>query len=128
MDEAVEDGVGQCGVANELVPVIDGELAGDEGGGAANAIVDHLKQVAPLLGGHGRDAPVVEDQQIDLGECLEQAGIASETPSYYRVEKTLINTLDSCSNSENRSISGLKRASGIFGNNPNKRQPCRNTE
>ncbi len=33
MDEAIEDGVGQCGVADELVPVIDGELAGDESGG-----------------------------------------------------------------------------------------------
>lgn len=52
----------------------------------------------------------------------------SETPSYYRVENTIINTLDSCSISENRSISGLKRTSGIFANNPNKRQPCRNTE
>lgn len=26
--EAVEDGVGQSGIANELVPALDGELAG----------------------------------------------------------------------------------------------------
>ena len=32
VDEAVEDGVGQGGIADVLVPVFDGQLAGDEGG------------------------------------------------------------------------------------------------
>ena len=51
VDEAVEDGVGQCGVAHGLVPAFDRHLAGDDQGAAIVAVVDDLQQVAPLLGG-----------------------------------------------------------------------------
>jgi hypothetical protein len=37
--EAVEEGIGNCGIANHLVPVIDGQLAGHDGRSAAVAIV-----------------------------------------------------------------------------------------
>jgi hypothetical protein len=35
VDEAVEDGVGVGWIADHRVPVLDGELAGDDGGAAA---------------------------------------------------------------------------------------------
>ena len=31
MDESVKNGIGECGVADGLVPVFDRELGGDEG-------------------------------------------------------------------------------------------------
>jgi len=33
VDEAIQDGVGQGGIADELMPVVEGELACDDGGG-----------------------------------------------------------------------------------------------
>ena len=77
VDEAVEDGVGQRGVADHVVPTVDRELAGDEGRGALVAVVDDLQQIAALLGGERCQAPIVEDEQLDAGEALEQAGIAT---------------------------------------------------
>ena len=50
------------------------ELAGDEGGAGAAAVLDDLHQVAALAGGQPVGAPVVEDQQVGLHQATEQAG------------------------------------------------------
>ena len=59
------------------VPVLDGQLTGDDGGSAAMAIVDDLQQIAPLLCGEWGQAPVVEDENLGTGEALEHACITS---------------------------------------------------
>src|SRR5262245_10001880 len=41
--ETVEDGVGHRRVGDHVVPAVDGELAGDDGAGAAVAVVDDLQ-------------------------------------------------------------------------------------
>jgi hypothetical protein len=46
VDQAVQDGVPKGGVADARVPVLEGELAGDEGGAAAVAILQDFEQVA----------------------------------------------------------------------------------
>ena len=56
---------------------LDRQLAGDDGRGAAVAVVHDLEQIAPLLGRQGSEAPVVEDQELDPGEGLEEAGVPS---------------------------------------------------
>ena len=67
VDEAVEDGVGQRGIAHGLVPAFDRHLAGDDQRATIVAVVDDLQQVAALLGGQRFGPPVVQDQQIDAG-------------------------------------------------------------
>lgn len=51
MHQAVEDGVGERGIADDLVPMFDGQLAGHDGGLAAIAILNDLQEIAALLGG-----------------------------------------------------------------------------
>ena len=46
VDDAVEDGVGQRRVADDLVPVVDRHLAGDDQRAGAVAILDDLQQIA----------------------------------------------------------------------------------
>jgi hypothetical protein len=75
--EAVEDGISDCGIDDDLVPMIDGELAGQDCRAAAVAIVDYFEQVAALLGGQWCQAPIIEDQKLDTGEALEEAYIPS---------------------------------------------------
>ena len=48
VEQAVANGVGLVGVADDGVPVRDGQLAGDEGRGAFGAVLDDLGEVAPL--------------------------------------------------------------------------------
>ena len=67
MYEAVEDGVGERGVAQVGMPLVDGKLAGDEGGGALVAVVEDVEQVAHGLVGERREPEVVDDEQVDAG-------------------------------------------------------------
>ena len=49
--EAVEDGVAEGGVGDDLVPMIDGQLGGDERRSVAMAVIEQLEQIVALLGG-----------------------------------------------------------------------------
>ena len=50
MDDAVENGVSQGRIANDLMPAIGRELAGDQQGSPVIAIVDDLEQITTLFG------------------------------------------------------------------------------
>ena len=50
MDEPIEDGVGECWIADCGVPLIDGQLAGGDGGASAVALFEHFEQVAAIFG------------------------------------------------------------------------------
>jgi hypothetical protein len=43
------DGVGESGVSQIIVPVGGGELAGDDGGAQAVAVLEDFEQIAVLL-------------------------------------------------------------------------------
>jgi hypothetical protein len=54
VDDASEDRVGDGRIADQVVPAVDRDLAGDDGGAAAVALLDDLEEdleeVATLLG------------------------------------------------------------------------------
>lgn len=68
MDETIENGVGDRGVVEPAVPVIDGELAGDDGGAATDAIVDDFQQVVAGALVQWCQSPVIQNQQVDTGQ------------------------------------------------------------
>jgi hypothetical protein len=51
VDEAIENGVGDGGIGNDLVPMLDRHLAGDDGRSALVAIIDDFEEIATLLAG-----------------------------------------------------------------------------
>jgi len=73
--KAVEDGVCQGRVWDAQVPVRNGDLAGDEGGGMPEAIVENFKDILGILNSDGVAQPVVEDEQVDLCQGAQQAGV-----------------------------------------------------
>ena len=74
MHWSVKDGVAQRGVADDLVPLFDGQLAGDQGGPEVVAVLQDLEDIAAPLLGQGGQAPVVDNEQVD-------PGIGSEDPA-----------------------------------------------
>jgi len=72
VDDAVEDRVGQGGIADYLVPAADRHLAGDQQRTAIAAVVDDLEQIAPLLGVEWLRPPIVDDQQAGAFERGQQ--------------------------------------------------------
>jgi len=65
VDEAVENGVSDGGVGDDLVLVIDGHLAGDDSGTMLMPIVNDLKEIAALVGGQRGQSSIVENEELD---------------------------------------------------------------
>ena len=57
--------------------MIDGELAGDDGGAAAVAVLEDLQEVVAGGGVERLEAPVVEDEEIDAAEPTQQTRMAA---------------------------------------------------
>ena len=75
MDDAIEQAVGQGGIGEASEPVGHRDLGSDEGRKAAEAVIEDFEQVAGFSRGERVTHPVVEDQQVDLGQGGEQGGI-----------------------------------------------------
>src|SRR2546430_5216687 len=63
--------------SDQLVPLINGKLAGDDGRMAAVAVLEDLQEVVASRGVERFEAPVVEDEQIDAAECAQQTRVAA---------------------------------------------------
>lgn len=59
------------------MPLIDQELAGDDGGAAAVAVLQDIQEVVAGRGVERLEAPVVEDEEIDATERAQEAGVAA---------------------------------------------------
>ena len=77
VEEPVEDGVAEGGVADDVVPVLDGDLAGEQRAAAGVAVVEDLEEVVPSLAREGGEAPVVEDEEPGPCEPLYELGVGT---------------------------------------------------
>mgnify|MGYP007068953029 CR=1 FL=1 len=69
------------GVADDVVPMFDGDLAGDDGRGATVAIIKDLQKVAPFGRIENRQTPIIENKELNAPEGFEHAAIAAVAPS-----------------------------------------------
>src|SRR5260370_14408143 len=86
MDQAVEDSVGVGGVADQCMPLIDGDLAGDDGGAVAVAVLEDLQEVVAGCGVERLAAPVREGEESHAtGRPPETGGaLAAARPAQLR--------------------------------------------
>ena len=54
VEEAVEDGVSEGAFADNIVPVLDGDLRGEDGPTAGIAVVEDFEQIVASLGWVGK--------------------------------------------------------------------------
>jgi hypothetical protein len=80
VNEAVEDGVGQGGVSDGLMPMPDGKLAGDEGGLSSDPVLQDLEKVAALRLAEGSESEVAQGQQPGFLEPVHELGIGAVGP------------------------------------------------
>jgi len=60
MNEAIEDGITEGGVADDVMPVIDGELAGDECRALSVTVLEHFEEISAFGLGEGLESEVVD--------------------------------------------------------------------
>jgi len=78
--QAVEDRVGERLIADRDMPVLDRQLTGDDRRARTVAVVEDLQEVATALVGQWRQPPLVDDQDLGLGDLrqgLEVTAIAA---------------------------------------------------
>ena len=81
VDEAVQDGVSQGGIAYDVVPVFDWNLTGDDGRSSTVAIVEYFQKVAPFGRSEDGQAPIIENEKLNASEGFEHASIAAVAAS-----------------------------------------------
>jgi len=59
--EAIENGIGVGWIADDVVPFVDRQLAGDDGRSAAIALFEDFQEIVARLGGERFEAPIVQD-------------------------------------------------------------------
>ena len=93
VDDAIEDGVGVGGIADQLVPFVDGDLAGDDGRSSAVAFFEDFEEVVACGGIEGFETPIVEDEQLHAAERPQEAGVAAIAAGEREVGEELGNAL-----------------------------------
>ena len=71
VQQAVQDTIGDGGLADDGMPVFDRALAGDDGGSFLIAVLDDFKQIVALRIIEWSQKEVIEDEQLDLGQAGE---------------------------------------------------------
>jgi hypothetical protein len=85
MHEPIKDRVGQGRLPEGGMPLLDGQLAGHEGGAAPVPLVEDLQEIAPGVVGQGREAPVVQHEEIEFGEATEDLAVAAVALGHRKV-------------------------------------------
>lgn len=80
VDKAIEDRVGDGRISDDLIPALDGHLAGDDDRAPLVSILDDLEEVTALFVIELFWPPVVQDKQIGSGERLEHPGVSAVAP------------------------------------------------
>lgn len=76
MDQTVQDGI-----ADDFMPVLQGELAGDQGGLPTMPILEDFEEIPTLGIGERVEAVVVEDEEFGLLQAVHDPRIRSIRPS-----------------------------------------------
>ena len=71
MDEPVGDSAGGSGVVNELAPVLEGQVGGDEGGGAQVAAVEDRTEEVGAASVEAQISELVDDEELWGGPSSE---------------------------------------------------------
>ena len=67
VNKAVKDRVGISRIANERMPFVDGDLAGEDRRAAPITLLEDFVEVATGAGIERFEPPVVEDEELDAG-------------------------------------------------------------
>ena len=87
VDYAVKDGIGEGGFANNLVPLVDRELAGNQDRCILVPIFDDFHEIPSLVSIESIRPPVIQDQQIGFDQSPEQARVASVCTAHFQFRK-----------------------------------------
>ena len=91
VNDAIENGVSVGGIADQLVPFVDRDLAGDDRRSPTVAFFEDFEEVVAGGGIERRKTPIIEDEQLHAAKRPQQAGISAITARKREVGEQLWN-------------------------------------
>jgi hypothetical protein len=70
VNEAIQDGIGIGGIANQFVPTADRDLAGDQGRALPVTILEDFEQMVAGIGVKVLEPPIIKDEHIDTSKVF----------------------------------------------------------
>ena len=71
VDDAIKNGIGKLRITQILMPMGHRHLACEERGAYPGPVVQDLQEIVAIRGSQRFQAPIVQDEQIDLGKLRE---------------------------------------------------------
>ena len=68
MEQPVKDGISQGGIPNDVMPVVNRELTGDNGRASPVPVFEEFKHITSGLITEGRQSPVIQNQSGGFGQ------------------------------------------------------------
>ena len=90
---AVKDGVGEGGIADNIVPAVHWKLTGDQCCAAVVTFFGDLEEIVALLSAEWFKAPVIEDEELDAAKRAHQSRIPSVTMGRCQIREEPPDTL-----------------------------------
>ena len=72
MDQAVENSISQGGILNLRMPLVDGELGGQQASGPAIAVIEKVEDIAGLVRREGIAEPFIKNDEVKGSELFSQ--------------------------------------------------------
>jgi hypothetical protein len=79
MDDAVENGIGQRGIAQVFMPAIDRQLTRDDRRSVAVPVVENLEEVLSLCVLEPDEAPIIKNQDVDARKAGQHGRVRAVT-------------------------------------------------
>jgi hypothetical protein len=93
VDEAVQDSVGVSRIADDIVPFIDRELAGDDRGLSSMPFFENFQQIMSSGCIEGLETPIVEYEELHAPERPQESGITAVAARQREIGEELGNAL-----------------------------------
>ena len=77
VNEAVEDAVGNGGIADLIMPVSQGDLAGQDSGAGGVTVVADFEKVTTFRVGQRSHCPIIDNQHVNAGDAVQEFGQAA---------------------------------------------------
>jgi hypothetical protein len=93
VDQAVEDGIGVGRIADEIVPFVDRQLAGDEDRAPAVSGFEDFEEIVAGARIQRSKPPIIEDEELNAAERAHETRIAAVAAGEREVGEELGNAL-----------------------------------
>jgi len=93
VNDAIENGIGVGGIADQLVPFVDRDLAGDDRRSAAITFFEDFEEIMAGCGIERLKSPIIEDEKLHAAEGAQQAGVRAIAAREREVGEQLGNAL-----------------------------------